>query len=219
MNEEIKNKIIDIKPSEIEKKSFSIIREELSQMGVSLEEENADTIIRAIHTTADFSYAKNLFFSEGATKKGIEALKNGAMIITDTTMAFSGINKTYLKKLGAEASCFIADEDVKEMAVRLGVTRSFASMIKASKIKKDLIFAIGNAPTALISLYELIEKGELSPKLIIAAPVGFVNVEASKELILKTEIPQITAIGRKGGSNLAAAICNSLIYKAAKREI
>lgn len=219
MNEKIKSKILDIKPNEIEKKSFSIIKEELSQMGITLDEENEATIIRAIHTTADFSYAENLFFSDGACQKGIDALKNGATIITDTTMAMSGINKTYLAKLGASVKCFIADEEVKEMAESLGVTRSFAAVLKASKLKEDVIFAVGNAPTALMALYDLIEKGKISPKLIIAAPVGFVNVEASKELIRELDVPQITAMGRKGGSNLAAAICNSLIYKAAGRKI
>lgn len=219
MNEDLKSKILDVTPAEIERHSFSIIKAELDNMNISLDEENEATIIRAIHTSADFSYAKSLFFSEGAVRRGIEALKSGATIITDTTMAFSGINKTYLSSLGCDIKCFIADDDVKSMARDMGVTRSYASVLKASKLEGKLIFAVGNAPTALLALYDLIEKGELSPSLIVAVPVGFVNVEVSKELIMRTNIPQITSIGRKGGSNIAAAICNSLIYKASDRKI
>lgn len=215
MNDEFK--ILDIKPNEIEKRSMEIIESELGNR--ILPKENADVIKRVIHTTADFSYADNLCFSKDAVKIGIDALKSGATIVTDTTMAFSGINKTYLSKLGGEAHCFIADEDIKETAKQRGITRSFASMEKAAKLYDNLIVAVGNAPTALISLYELINKGEISPKLIIGVPVGFVNVVASKELIMQTDIPYIVARGRKGGSNVAAAICNSLIYTASGRTL
>ncbi|MEG1993938.1 MAG: precorrin-8X methylmutase [Oscillospiraceae bacterium] len=215
MNEKIE--ILDIKPNDIEKRSMEIIEKELGDK--VLPKENADVIKRVIHTTADFSYADNLCFSEGVVGLAIDALKSGATIVTDTTMAYSGINKTYLEKLGCEAHCFIADEDIKETAINRGITRSYASMEKAARLYDNLIIAVGNAPTALISLYEMIQRGKISPKLIIGVPVGFVNVVPSKELIMKTDVPFIVAKGRKGGSNVAAAICNSLIYTACGRKL
>ena len=145
-------------------------------------------------------------------ERGLEALKNGAWIITDTNMALSGINKSSLKKAGGEAHCFMADEDVAEEAKRLGVTRASVCVDKAARLERPLIYAVGNAPTALIRLYELIQSGKIRPELIIGVPVGFVNVVQSKELIMQTDIPYIVARGRKGGSNVAACICNALLY-------
>ena len=175
-------------------------------------------IRRAIHTTADFDYADNLVFSEGAVEAGLNALREGAVIITDTNMAWSGINKKKLANLGGEAVCFMADESVAAQAAASGSTRAVASMEKAAELygndSRPCIFVIGNAPTALIRLYELVQEGRISPALIIGAPVGFVNVVPSKELILTLpHTPYIVARGRKGGSNVAAALCNALLYQ------
>ena len=200
-----------VKPMEIEKRSFEIITELLGDR--KLDPENEPVIKRVIHTTADFEYADNLVFSPGAVTKGIEALKAGCHIVTDTSMAMSGINKTILGKLGGQVHCFIADPDVAEEAKARGITRSAVSMEKAAKLDKPCIFAVGNAPTALIALHELMEAGAVKPALIIGVPVGFVNVVESKELILQDDVPFIVARGRKGGSNVAAAICNAMLYQ------
>lgn len=200
-----------VKPMEIEKRSFEIITELLGDR--KLDPENEPVIKRVIHTTADFEYADNLVFSPGAVAKGIEALKAGCHIVTDTSMAMSGINKTILGKLGGQVHCFIADPDVAEEAKARGITRSAVSMEKAAKLDKPCIFAVGNAPTALIALHELMEAGTVKPALIIGVPVGFVNVVESKELILQDDVPFIVARGRKGGSNVAAAICNAMLYQ------
>ena len=175
--------------------------------------ENELVIKRAIHTTADFDYADNLVFSDGAVAKGIAALKAGCDIVTDTQMAKSGINKTILGKLGGQVHCFMADDDVAKEAGERGVTRAIVSMEKAAGLDKPCIFAIGNAPTALIRINELIQQGRLNPALIVAVPVGFVNVVESKELIIASGSPHIVARGRKGGSNVAAAICNAMLYQ------
>lgn len=201
----------NIKPMDIEKRSFEIITELLGDK--ALDPENELVIKRAIHTTADFDYADHLVFSEHAVKKGIEALKNGCDIVTDTQMAKAGINKNILAKLGGQVHCFMADDDVAAEAKERGVTRAVVSMEKAATLGKPCIFAIGNAPTALIRLDEMIKAGILDPALIIGVPVGFVNVVESKELIIDSEVPHIVARGRKGGSNVAAAICNALLYQ------
>ena len=200
-----------VKPTEIEKRSFEIITELLGDR--KLDPENEPVIKRVIHTTADFEYADNLVFSPGAVTKGIEALKAGCHIVTDTSMAMYGIKKTILSKLGGQVHCFIADPDVAEEAKARGITRSAVSMEKAAKLDRPCIFAVGNAPTALIALHELIEAGTVKPALIIGVPVGFVNVVESKELILQDDVPFIVARGRKGGSNVAAAICNAMLYQ------
>ena len=202
-----------IKPMEIEKRSFEIISGILEDEGIVLDPETEPVIKRVIHTTADLDYVKNLVFSEHAVRIGVEALKSGCDIVTDTQMAKAGISKTTLAKLGGEAHCFMADEDVAAEAKRRGVTRAAVSMEKAAGLKKPLIFAIGNAPTALIALDELIKAGRLAPKLIIGVPVGFVNVVESKELIIASNVPHIVARGRKGGSNVAAAIVNAMLYQ------
>ena len=160
---------------------------------------------------------KNLVFKNNPVEKGIEALKNGCVIVTDTNMALAGINKPSLKKGGNSAVCYIGDEDVALAAKEKGVTRAQTAVEKAAKLNEPVIFAIGNAPTALIKIDELINKGELNPILIIACPVGFVNVVESKELILNHNIPSITALGRKGGSNVAASIINAMLYQAFPR--
>lgn len=203
----------NVLPAEIEKRSFEIISEELEKRGICLDEEQAPIIKRCIHTSADFDYAENLVFSEKAVEKALAALKAGASIVTDTQMGRSGINKKRLEALGGQVYCFMSDEDVAEAARRKGTTRAAASMNKACGLNERLIFAVGNAPTALIRLYELIREGKLKPELVIGVPVGFVNVVQSKELILTLEeVPYIVAKGRKGGSNVAACICNALLY-------
>lgn len=204
-----------LKPMDIEKRSFEIISQELGETNLS--EQELLVLKRVIHTTADFDYKENLVFKNNPVEKGIEALKNGCIIVTDTNMALAGINKPSLKKGGNSAVCYISDEDVARAAKEKGVTRAQVAVEKAAKLNETVIFAIGNAPTALIKIDELINKGELNPVLIIACPVGFVNVVESKELILKHNIPSITAVGRKGGSNVAAAVINAMLYQAFPR--
>ena len=206
----MKIELEQVLPMEIEKRSFEIITQELGSR--ILEEEKAPIIKRVIHTTADFEYADTLVFSENVVEKALEALKRGASIVTDTQMAKAGINKKALEKFGGEVFCFMSDEDIANTAKEKGTTRATASMDKAALMDKELIFAIGNAPTALIRLYELMEEKKLNPALIIGVPVGFVNVVQSKELIIESGCPHIVARGRKGGSNVAAAICNALLY-------
>ena len=197
-------------PSDIERRSFEIITEELGDYPLIPGTE--PIVKRCIHTSADFDYAKNLFFSDGVVEKAHAAIRGGASIVTDTQMAKAGINKKVLAKYGGEVFCFMSDEDVAVRAGKEGTTRASASMDKAAGIGGKLIFAVGNAPTALVRLYELIEEKKISPELVIAVPVGFVNVIQAKELIMQTGVPCIAARGRKGGSNIAACICNALLY-------
>jgi precorrin-8X/cobalt-precorrin-8 methylmutase len=207
------NKIEHVKPAEIEKRSFEIISEELNERGITLPSDEEMITKRVIHTSADFDYAMTMTYSKDAVSIAKNLLLNGADIVTDTNMAFAGINKKALAKLGGNAHCFMADEEVAITARQRGITRAQVSMEKASNIEKPVIFAIGNAPTALIKLYEMIKEGSFLPAFIIGVPVGFVNVEVAKELIMETNIPYIVNKGRKGGSNVAAAICNALIYE------
>lgn len=198
-----------IAPMDIERESFRIITGELGDR--QLDPMQAPIIKRVIHTTADFDYADNLYFSPDAVRLAIDALKGGATVVTDTQMALAGISKRTLEKLGGKAFCFMSDEDVAKEARAQGVTRARVSMDKAVRLGENVIFAIGNAPTALIRLREHIDNG-YRPKLVIGVPVGFVNVVASKEMILETDVPCIVARGRKGGSNVAACIVNALLY-------
>ncbi|WP_205410201.1 precorrin-8X methylmutase [Acetivibrio cellulolyticus] len=204
------------KPNEIEKKSFEIITEEMGK--IELDENVLPIVKRVIHTTADFDYLHNLCFSENVINTALEAIKSGTDIVTDTNMALSGINKAALAKAGGRVYCFMADEDVAKRAIEQNSTRACASMEKAAELGKPLIFAVGNAPTALIKLDELVRNNKIKPALIIGVPVGFVNVVDSKELIMKSGVPYIVARGRKGGSNVAAAIVNALLYMAFPRE-
>ena len=205
-----------MKPADIEKRSFAIITEELG--GRTFPESVAEVVKRVIHTSADFDYADNLCFSPDAVEQAKAALEAGATIVTDTNMALAGISKGTLAKLGGKAVCLMADEDVAREAKERGVTRATVSMEHAAKLDGPLIFAIGNAPTALIRLHELIGEGAVSPALVIGVPVGFVNVVESKELFIGGDTPYIIARGRKGGSNVAAAIVNALLYQIVKRE-
>lgn len=206
----MKIELENVKPMDIERRSFEIITQELGER--KLDPDKELIIKRCIHTSADFDYADNLCFSEGAVERALDALRQGACIVTDTQMGKSGINKRALVRLGGEAYCFMSDEDVAAAAKANGTTRAVASMDKAAQLDKKLIIAVGNAPTALVRLYELIKEGKIHPELIIGVPVGFVNVVQSKELIMQAGVPYIVARGRKGGSNIAACICNALLY-------
>ena len=205
-------------PGEIEKRSFSIIESELAERGIELDPDKAPVIKRCIHTSADFDYADNLCFSESALEAAWDAIRGGAWIVTDTQMARAGINKKLLAHFGGQVVCFMSDEDVAAAAKAAGTTRAAISMQKAASLDKPLIFAIGNAPTALIELDKLIQEGRVAPELVIGVPVGFVNVVEAKELIMESGVPYIVARGRKGGSNIAATICNALLYELGKQE-
>ena len=205
-------KIDHIKPSDIEKTSMKIIREELAQMGREIPEDLAPVVMRVIHTTADFEYADTMTFSPGAIEKAREAIRNGARIVTDTNMALAGVNKKSLAEWGGEALCFMADPEVAAEASARGITRAAVSMEKAAGLEGETIFAIGNAPTALLALRDLMDTKGFRPALIIGVPVGFVNVVNAKEQIMETDVPWIVNKGRKGGSGVAAAICNALLY-------
>ena len=205
-------KIDFILPSEIEKRSFEIISEELDKMGISIPAEEEPITKRVIHTSADFDYASTMSYSKGAIARAKELIKNGAHIVTDTNMALSGINKKRLAEYGGQVHCFMADEDVAKEAKERQVTRATVSMERAAGLSVPVIFAIGNAPTALICLHEMMEAGRFTPEFVIGVPVGFVNVVAAKELFLNSDVPYIINKGRKGGSNIAAAIVNAILY-------
>ena len=200
-------------PADIERTSLSIITAELEQLGLTPPPETAPVVKRVIHTTADFDYAKNLRFTPGAVPAAVKALQGGASIVTDTNMALAGISKPGLRKLGCEAMCYMADPDVAADARAAGTTRAVASMDKACGIEGPLIVAVGNAPTALLRLAELMDAGKIAPALVVGVPVGFVNVVEAKEELLARRVPAIVARGRKGGSTVAAAIMNALLYQ------
>ena len=197
-----------VMPDEIEKRSFEIIQSELAR---PLDPILAPVVMRVIHATADFEYADSLVFSEGVIERAAMALRQGATIVSDTNMVKAGVDKTRLAAFGCDMLCFMQDGDVAELAMQRGTTRARAAIDKAAAMGRGAIFAIGNAPTALLRICELKEAGRLSPGLVIGVPVGFVNVVESKEALMRSGIPCITARGRKGGSNVAAAICNALM--------
>lgn len=209
-------------PGDIERSSMAIIAGELAQRGVVLPPEREAVVKRVIHATADFDYRDSLFFSPGAVAAGVEAMKAGAWLVTDTNMAKAGVNKAALEKLGGRVLCFMAEEEIAQAAKERGTTRAAVSMEAAADLDTagaPLVLAVGNAPTALIRAWELFQEGRLSPALVIAAPVGFVHVVESKELWRNAPCPRIIAQGRKGGSTVAAAILNALLYQAAGRNI
>ena len=202
------------KPGDIERTSLSIIRRELEARGIVLPEETAAVVKRVIHATADLDYAENLRFTDGAVARGVEALRRGRTLVTDTNMALAGVSKPALSKLGGKALCLMAEPAVAAEARERETTRAAVSMERAAKLPGRVILAIGNAPTALIRACEMVEAGEFAPELIIGAPVGFVNVVESKERIIEAAAaPYIVSRGRKGGSNVAAAICNAMLYQ------
>lgn len=215
--EELRNRIEHVLPADIEGTSFGIIDKELKERGIVLPDEQRLITMRAIHTTADFEYADTLTYSKHAVETLKELIISGADIVTDTNMVLSGINKSMLAGFGGEAHCFMAEEAVAVEAKARRITRASVSMEKAAQIDKPVIFAIGNAPTALVAIYDLMKKTGFKPAFVIGVPVGFVNVEAAKELIMATDVPYIVNRGRKGGSNVAAAICNAVLYQLGNR--
>ena len=207
-----------MQPESIEQQSFSIIREELNVRGIHIPEGCEAVTERVIHATADFDYADNLFFTSHAVQDAVASLRGGADIVTDTNMAKAGISVKGLSKLGGSVICHMAEPEIAAAAKRDGITRAAAAVRLRARIHDGAVYAVGNAPTALIELERQIRDG-IRPSLVIGVPVGFVNVVESKERILasctKLGIPAIVALGRKGGSTVAAAICNALIYEAA----
>ncbi len=208
-----------LSPAEIEQESMRIIRRELDSRGIRLREETESIVMRVLHATADFDFAENLVFTPGAVSAGVLALSSQIPLITDTNMAKAGISRPALQKLENEVYCYMAEERVRDAAREQGCTRAAAAMRLAASLHKDAVYAIGNAPTALWELGVLIREG-LRPRLVIGVPVGFVNVVESKEEVLalcrENQIPGIFAMGRKGGSTAATAICNALLYEAAQ---
>ena len=204
-------------PMDIENKSMEIIEAELKELGYSIPTEELPLVKRAIHASADFDYAENLKFVNDAVRCGIDSLKNGSRVVTDTNMAKTGIHDRTLKLLGGEAVCFMGNPEIAAEAKEAGTTRAEISMRHAAGLYPDAVYAIGNAPTALITLSELIRKG-FRPALVIGVPVGFVNVTESKDEALEVcaeyGVPAIIAMGRKGGSTIAAALVNALLYEA-----
>lgn len=209
-------KIEHILPADIEKRSMEIIEEELGAIQLPTAEKNI--IKRVIHTSADFEYARTLRFSTDAVAKGLAALQQGCTIVTDTNMAYMGISQRGLETLHSTKVCFMADADVAKIAKAQGTTRAVACMDKACAVRGPLIIAVGNAPTALLRLDELIRAGKIHPDLVIGVPVGFVNVVYAKDIIMQSGVPYIVAKGRKGGSTIAAAICNALIYTLTRKK-
>ena len=199
-----------LRPEEIEQESFRIIDSELKESGILLPEDRGPVIRRVIHTTADFSYVDTLYFSEGGLERLKALLRAGTRIVTDTKMARAGINKKKVSALGGEVRCFMAEPDVAEEAKARGVTRATVSMERAEALPGETIFVVGNAPTALLQLRDRIKEG-YQPAFIVGVPVGFVNVEYAKECIRKLDVPCILNMGRKGGSNVAAAIINAVL--------
>ena len=206
-------------PADIERSSMEIIRAELMARGIALPSEHAAVITRVIHATADFDFAESLRFTPGAVQAGVSALQRGTDIVTDTNMAKAGVSKLSLSRLGGRVHCFMAEPFVAETARSQGTTRAAAAMDYASQRHPGAVLAIGNAPTALYRIAQQIEAG-LRPALVIAVPVGFVNVVESKERLVEvceaSGVPAIAAMGRKGGSSVAAAVCNALLYQAAQ---
>lgn len=205
-----------VAPADIEARSMEIIESEMGPHAFTVEQ--LPIVKRCIHTSADFDYMKNLRFTDHAVEAGLAAIRQGCTIVTDTKMAWSGVNKKVLEKFGGQAVCYMADADVAAEAKQRGETRATVSMERAAALTGPVILAIGNAPTALVRSCQLMEEGKFSPALIIGAPVGFVNVVESKELLCSMEGEHIVAMGRKGGSNIAATICNALLYMASNNE-
>ena len=203
-------------PAGIEAESMRRITEELARRKIRLPGEEMDVVLRVIHTTADFDFAKTLVFHNEAIARGRAALLHHKAVITDTNMALAGISKPSCRRFGTDARCFMADSGIVARAKALGTTRAYAAMGYAAEHFPDAVYAIGNAPTALFRLAELIRESSLAPALVIAVPVGFVNVVEAKEQILeacdKRTIPVIASLGRKGGSTVCAAIVNALFY-------
>ncbi|MEG2246880.1 MAG: cobalt-precorrin-8 methylmutase [Peptostreptococcaceae bacterium] len=202
-------------PMKIEERSFEIIQDIIDEIRPEYKFKNIleeKIIKRSIHTTADFEYLDILKISEDVVEKIIDALKNNATIYTDTNMALSGINKKRLEALGCEYKCLVADEETAKLAKEMATTRSMAAVEIAARQPGRKIFVLGNAPTALYKVMEMIDEGKLEVDAVIGVPVGFVGAAESKDELESTNIPYIISKGRKGGSNLAAAIVNAILY-------
>ena len=202
-------------PSQIETKSMSIIDTYLTTDHWS--EDELPVVKRMIHTTGDVTYQEIIHFQGDPVSAGKKAILNGAKIVTDTMMAFSGINKPLLAKAGCTIHNFVSDPKIATIAKERGVTRSMAAMEHAVSINSE-IYVVGNAPTALFRLGELIKEGKADPKLVIAVPVGFVGAAESKEFIRGIDVPSISTEGFKGGSNVAAAVFNAILYQTIERD-
>lgn len=201
------------KPMDIEKKSFEIILEELgNSQRERFNEMEIKIIQRIIHTSADFEYADITKFINYPIDNAIKSLKKGSKIYVDTNMIKAGVNKRVLERLGCEVVNYVSDEDVRQEAAERKTTRSIVSIEKACKIKDIKIFIIGNAPTALYSLMEMINKGYSIPDFVIAVPVGFVGAAESKKAFSELNIPSVVVQGRKGGSTIAVSILNAILY-------
>lgn len=202
-------------PQNIEDKSFEIIQEIIDEIRPDyqfVDELQEKIIKRCVHTSADFDWLDILKFSDGVNQTLLTALQNGATIYTDTNMVLSGMNKTRLDKLGCQYRCYVADPITREIAHAKGITRSMAAVEQAATEEGEKIFVFGNAPTALFRLLELYREGKLKPAAVVGVPVGFVGAVESKEALMQSDLPYIAAAGRKGGSNIAAAIINALLY-------
>ena len=221
MNEAVHNlpserfEVEHIAPADIERRSFEIIRAELAERDIKVDPCLENVVLRVIHTTADFDFAQNMVFSENALSCLRERIASGTSICTDTQMAKMGINQRVLSRFGGSVHCFMSDEDVAREAAERGVTRAIVSMERAMQRKEPLIFVIGNAPTALLHIYNRMKEG-FEPAFVVGVPVGFVNVEVAKERILRSKVPHIVSRGRKGGSTVAAAIINAVLYELAE---
>ena len=197
-----------MKPDEIERSSFQIIDQEAGTHHFT--EKQWSIVRRMIHTTADFEFKKMVRFHPDAISAGIEAIRNGKMIITDTNMARVGIRKKESEQFGGHVKCYINDPLIHEKAVVTGGTRAKAAVDMAISEMKDGIYVVGNAPTALLRLIELVSAKKARPALIIGLPVGFVNAAESKAALMEMDYPYISNVGRKGGSNVAASVVNAL---------
>lgn len=201
-------KPLTVQPQEIEEKSFQIITEELGEHPFT--EEQYPVVQRVIHASADFDLGRSLVFHPRAVQAGIEAIRSGKIVVADVQMVQVGISKGRIEKYGGEVKVYISDRDVMEEAKRLNTTRAIISIRKAIKEAEGGIFAIGNAPTALLELIRLVKEGEAKPGLVIGMPVGFVSAAESKEELAKLDIPFITNMGRKGGSPVTVAALNAI---------
>ncbi|UOE95996.1 precorrin-8X methylmutase [Alkalihalobacillus sp. LMS39] len=208
-------KPLTVQPQEIEGKSFEMIDEEVGEH--SFTEEQYKVVQRIIHASADFELGKSVVFHPNAVQAGIEAIRSGKMVVADVQMIQSGISKPRIEKYGGHVRVYISDEDVMEEAKRLNTTRAIISMRKAIKEAEGGIFAIGNAPTALLELIRLVKTGEARPGLIVGMPVGFVSAAESKEELAKLDVPFITNMGRKGGSPVTVAAVNAISLLAQKQ--
>lgn len=208
-------KPLTVQPQEIEAKSFEMITEELGAHDFT--EEQYPVVQRVIHASADFELGRSLVFHPRAIDAGIEAIRAGRTVVADVQMVQVGISKPRIEKFGGTVNVYISDPDVMEEAKRLNTTRAIISVRKAIREAEGGIFAIGNAPTALLELIRLVKEGEARPGLIVGVPVGFVSAAESKEELLQLDVPFITNIGRKGGSPVAVAAVNALSLMAEKR--